>query len=111
MTPASRSDVMKRTEWSRFTRTEHLCRYAVYLFTVAAVVWSARSIEIIPEFLADAPAQTADCEYIFIYSIYVICEHTFIYSVYAMYEYTFIYSTLSLLCQHTLSTQLYLCIM
>ena len=60
MTPVTRSDIVKRTEWSRFTRTERLCRYAVYLFTVAAVVWSARSIEIIPEFLADAPAQTAD---------------------------------------------------
>lgn len=47
-------------EWSKFTPTERLLRYAVYLFTVAAVVWSARSIEIIPEFLSDAPAQTAD---------------------------------------------------
>jgi phosphonate transport system permease protein len=47
-------------EWSRFTPLERLGRYAVYLLTLAAVVWSARSIEIIPEFLADAPAQTAD---------------------------------------------------
>jgi phosphonate transport system permease protein len=47
-------------EWSRFTPAERFGRYAVYLFTIAAVVWSARSIEIIPEFLADAPAQTAD---------------------------------------------------
>lgn len=47
-------------EWSRFTPFERFGRYVVYLLTVAAVVWSARSIEIIPEFLADAPAQTAD---------------------------------------------------
>ena len=48
------------TQWSKFTPVERLGRYAVYLFTVAAVAWSARSIEIIPEFLSDAPAQTAD---------------------------------------------------
>jgi phosphonate transport system permease protein len=47
-------------EWQRFTLGEKLARYAVYLFTVVAVVWSARYVEIIPEFLADAPAQTAD---------------------------------------------------
>ena len=50
----------RRTEWSKFSTVERVGRYAVYVFTVAAVVWSARSIEIIPEFLADAPAQTAD---------------------------------------------------
>jgi phosphonate transport system permease protein len=47
-------------EWERFTLREKLARYAVYLVTVVAVVWSARYVEIIPEFLADAPAQTAD---------------------------------------------------
>jgi phosphonate transport system permease protein len=47
-------------EWSRFTPAMRLGRYAVYISTIAAVVWSARSIEVIPEFLADAPAQTAD---------------------------------------------------
>ena len=47
-------------EWQRFTPAERLGRYAVYLATVIAVVWAARSVEIIPEFLADAPAQTAD---------------------------------------------------
>ena len=47
-------------EWQRFTPGVKLARYAVYLLTVAAVVWSARHIEVIPEFLADAPAQTMD---------------------------------------------------
>ena len=47
-------------EWQRFTPAERLGRYAIYLATVIAVVWAARSVEINPEFLADAPAQTAD---------------------------------------------------
>lgn len=46
--------------WTRFPLSVRLGRYAVYLLSVAAVVWSARNIEIIPEFLADAPAQTMD---------------------------------------------------
>lgn len=53
------SDVIAR-EWLRFTPAERLSRYAVYLVTVMGVVWSARQIEIIPEFLADAPEQTMD---------------------------------------------------
>jgi phosphonate transport system permease protein len=60
MTPAPLRDPVLHAQWSRFTLAERLGRYAVYLFTIAAVMWSARSIEIIPEFLADAPAQTAD---------------------------------------------------
>jgi phosphonate transport system permease protein len=47
-------------EWHRFSRGERLARYAVYLVTVAAVVWSIRYVEVIPEFLADAPAQSVD---------------------------------------------------
>lgn len=47
-------------EWQRFTPSQRLGRYAVYVFTVIAIVWSARYVEIIPEFLADAPAQTVD---------------------------------------------------
>jgi phosphonate transport system permease protein len=47
-------------EWQRFTPAERLARYAVYLVTSVAVVWAARYVEIIPEFLSDAPAQTAD---------------------------------------------------
>ena len=47
-------------EWRRFTPAERLARYAVYLAIVVAVVVSAQSIEIIPEFLIDAPEQFAD---------------------------------------------------
>jgi phosphonate transport system permease protein len=46
--------------WQRFSPAVRLGRFAVYLFSVAAVVWSLRSIEVIPEFLYDAPEQTAD---------------------------------------------------
>jgi phosphonate ABC transporter permease subunit PhnE len=42
-------------EWRRFTPSERFARYAIYLAIVAAVVVSAQSIEIIPEFLVDAP--------------------------------------------------------
>jgi phosphonate transport system permease protein len=44
--------------WERFTPRERMARFAIYLGVVAAVVWSLRTIEIIPEFLADAPTVT-----------------------------------------------------
>lgn len=46
--------------WTRFTPLQRLGRFGAYLVTVAAVVWSLKSIEIIPEFLYDAPEQTLD---------------------------------------------------
>ena len=46
--------------WRRFTPGQRLARFVVYLVIVAAVVVSAQSVEIIPEFLADAPEQVAD---------------------------------------------------
>lgn len=46
--------------WHRFSPTERLMRFGFYLLAVIAVVWSLRTIEIIPEFLYDAPQQTAD---------------------------------------------------
>lgn len=46
--------------WERFTPAQRIGRFAFYLFAVAAVVWSLRRIEIIPEFLYDAPEQTLD---------------------------------------------------
>jgi phosphonate transport system permease protein len=46
--------------WRRFSPAERLMRSGFYLLTVIAVVWSRRTIEIIPEFLYDAPQQTAD---------------------------------------------------
>lgn len=47
-------------EWRRFTPAQRLARFSVYLVLVAAVVWSARTVEIIPEFLYDAPEQVVD---------------------------------------------------
>lgn len=52
-TPADR-------EWRRFTPAERLSRFAILLVAVAAVVWSVRTIDVIPEFLADAPTQVLD---------------------------------------------------
>lgn len=46
--------------WRRFTLAQRLGRYAVYLVSVAAVVASLRTVEVIPEFLADAPQQIGD---------------------------------------------------
>jgi phosphonate transport system permease protein len=46
--------------WQRFTFGERLARFAIYLTIVMAIVASARTIEIIPEFLYDAPAQMKD---------------------------------------------------
>jgi phosphonate transport system permease protein len=46
--------------WQRFTPVERIGRSAVYILAAIAVVWSLRTIEIIPEFLYDAPQQTYD---------------------------------------------------
>jgi phosphonate transport system permease protein len=47
-------------EWQRFTPAQRWQRFAVYLCCVAALVWSVKAIEIVPEFLADAPQQMRD---------------------------------------------------
>src|SRR5690242_18029283 len=47
-------------EWHRFSPTERIMRSAFYLMALLAIVWSIRSIEVIPEFLYDAPQQTVD---------------------------------------------------
>jgi len=46
--------------WRRFTPAQRLARFVVYLALVAAIVASLRTVEVIPEFLADAPEQVAD---------------------------------------------------
>jgi phosphonate ABC transporter permease subunit PhnE len=55
---ATRSGPLRR--WQRFTLTERIMRSVFYLVTVIAVVWSLETISVIPEFLYDAPQQTAD---------------------------------------------------
>jgi phosphonate transport system permease protein len=46
--------------WRRFTPAQRLARFAVYLAIVGAIVVSIQTVEVIPEFLADAPEQVAD---------------------------------------------------
>lgn len=46
--------------WSLQSRPKQIGRWLVWLLTVMAVVWSMRSVKIIPEFLYDAPAQSMD---------------------------------------------------
>jgi len=47
-------------EWNRYTRGQRLVRFALYFGLVAAIGLSLRTVQIIPEFLYDAPEQMAD---------------------------------------------------
>jgi len=47
-------------EWRRYTPRQRLARFALYFGIVAACVVSLRTVQIIPEFLYDAPEQMAD---------------------------------------------------
>lgn len=47
-------------EWQRYTRRERLARFALYFGIVFACVISLRTVQVIPEFLYDAPEQVAD---------------------------------------------------
>src|SRR5262245_21795841 len=47
-------------QWRRFTVTQRIMRSAFYVGALIAIVWSLQTIEIIPEFLYDAPQQTVD---------------------------------------------------
>lgn len=46
--------------WRRFSPAQRLARFTVHLVIVAAIVTSLHSVEVIPEFLADAPEQVVD---------------------------------------------------
>jgi phosphonate ABC transporter permease subunit PhnE len=46
--------------WQRFSPQERIMRSTFYLAALIAFVWSLQTIEIIPEFLHDAPQQTVD---------------------------------------------------
>lgn len=46
--------------WVRFTPAERIGRSIVYIVSAVAIIWSLQTVEIIPEFLYDAPEQTAD---------------------------------------------------
>lgn len=50
----------KVRRWVRFSPMQRLLRSGFFLLAAIAVIWSLRTIEIIPEFLYDAPQQTLD---------------------------------------------------
>src|SRR5438445_5750854 len=60
MTKGPMNDAVQTRTWRRFTPAQRLARFTAYLAIVAAVVVSIRTIEVIPEFLSDAPEQIAD---------------------------------------------------
>lgn len=51
---------ISKNKWERFTFAERLARFAVFLGFAVALSASLRTVEIIPEFLYDAPTQVAD---------------------------------------------------
>jgi phosphonate transport system permease protein len=46
--------------WQRFSPAQRWTRFVVYLVIALAIAASARTVEVIPEFLADAPEQVVD---------------------------------------------------
>lgn len=59
-TLAQPAGVLQQRLWQRHTLGQRLIRLAVWLVIALAIVQSLRSIEVIPEFLYDAPEQMAD---------------------------------------------------
>lgn len=47
-------------EWHRYTPKERMARFTMYLLFAALIAWSLNSIEIVPEFVKDAPTQVGD---------------------------------------------------
>ena len=52
--------IADQRQWERFTPRERLMRFAFYLVVVAAFVVSIQTVDVIPEFLYDAPEQVVD---------------------------------------------------
>jgi phosphonate transport system permease protein len=52
--------IINERNWERFSSTERIGRSTFYIVTVVAFIWALKKIEVIPEFLYDAPEQTAD---------------------------------------------------
>jgi len=46
--------------WQRFTPAERMARFTVYFAVVAAIAASLQTVQVIPEFISDAPEQMAD---------------------------------------------------
>jgi len=51
---------MEKKTWTRFSPIERTARFLFYIVTVAVIVVSLQTIEVIPEFLLDAPEQIGD---------------------------------------------------
>jgi phosphonate transport system permease protein len=47
-------------QWQRHSPMQRLLRYGIWLLMVSALVQAARTVEVIPEFLYDAPEQMVD---------------------------------------------------
>jgi phosphonate transport system permease protein len=54
------TSALEARTWRRFTPAQRIARFAVYLAMVTAIVVSVRTVEVIPEFMLDAPEQMAD---------------------------------------------------
>src|SRR5437868_2840843 len=54
------SAALEAKTWRRFTPAQRIARFAVYLAIVTAIVVSIQTVEVIPEFMLDAPEQMAD---------------------------------------------------
>ena len=52
--------LVNEKHWERFSPAERIGRSAFYIITVVAFIWALKKIEVISEFLYDAPEQTAD---------------------------------------------------
>jgi phosphonate ABC transporter permease subunit PhnE len=58
--PSSTAGPTHLRHWQRFTLAERVMRSTFYVAVLIAIVWSLQTIEVIPEFLYDAPQQTGD---------------------------------------------------
>jgi phosphonate transport system permease protein len=54
------TDAAHDVAWQRFTPAQRFARFVVYFAIVAGIVVSIQTVEVIPEFLADAPDQVVD---------------------------------------------------
>ncbi|MBM3536462.1 MAG: phosphonate ABC transporter, permease protein PhnE [Alphaproteobacteria bacterium] len=52
--------IADQRRWERFTPQERLLRFTFYLVAVAAFMVSVQTVDVIPEFLYDAPEQVVD---------------------------------------------------
>ncbi len=54
------SAAVETAAWQRLSQGQRLARFMIYLVMVAAFIWSLETVEVIPEFFYDAPAQVFD---------------------------------------------------